>query len=104
MENYNEIVKRLALIIEQSDVESPACRNCVTYKNGGCSYGCLNERVRITSPNYSCQNFHARYTLNEETLDSIRDLMDDIKRIMRVLPTLTFFLQERSQNPTLMIL
>ena len=47
MENYNETIKKLELIIEQSNTDAPACKNCCSYKNGGCSFGCMNERLKL---------------------------------------------------------
>ena len=81
MENYNETIKKLELIIEQSNTDAPACKNCCSYKNGGCSFGCMNERLRITSPSYSCSNFSAKYNLSESTVDIIRDIKSDLERV-----------------------
>ena len=78
MEN---IKKRLSEIIEQASCVTPKCQNCQSYKTGGCSFGCVNERVRITSPNYSCENFNANYTLNEKTLDNLKDLLKAAERV-----------------------
>ena len=37
--------------------------------------------MRITSPNYSCDNFDANYNLNEDTIDTLRDLLKSVKRV-----------------------
>lgn len=92
MENYNEVINRLELIIEQSNIDKPACKNCKSYRDGGCSYGCLNEKLRITTPNYSCSNFRAKYELGEETLDIIRDIQSDLKRVNEGLMNLDLLL------------
>ena len=78
MEN---IKNKLSEIIEQASCVSPKCMYCQSYKSGGCSFGCVNERVKITSPNYSCDNFNANYTLNEKTLDNLRDLLKAAERV-----------------------
>lgn len=77
----DNIKTQLQAIIEQADCDKPACRNCVSYKNGGCSFGCLNEKVKITSPNYSCDNFSGKYVFNENTVAALRDLLNDVKRV-----------------------
>ena len=41
----------------------------------------MNERVRLTSPNYSCDHFDANYTLNEKTLDNLKDLLKAVERV-----------------------
>ena len=78
MEN---IKKKLSEIIEQASTVSPKCQYCQSYKSGGCSFGCVNERVRITSPDYSCENFNANYSLNEKTLDNLKDLLKAVERV-----------------------
>ena len=78
MEN---IKNRLISILEHADCDKPACKNCVSYKNGGCSFGCVNERVKITTPNYSCDNFNGVYEFNETTLDALKDMLKDVEKI-----------------------
>lgn len=78
MENIKE---RLTAIIEQASCETPKCQNCVSFKTGGCTFGCVNERMRITSPNYSCGNFSAVYSLNENTIDILKDLLKAAERV-----------------------
>ena len=41
----------------------------------------MNERVRLTSPNYSCDHFDANYALNEKTLDNLKDLLKAAERV-----------------------
>lgn len=78
MENIKE---KLSEIIEQAGCDTKKCQYCKSYKSGGCSYGCLNERVRLTSPNYSCDHFDANYALNENTLDNLKDLLRAVERV-----------------------
>ena len=66
MENYRDIVNKINMIIEQSNCDSPKCKNCVNHCDGACTFGCVNERSvgkylfsqrKLTSPDYSCDNF-----------------------------------------------
>ena len=77
----NNIKEKLQTIIEQAECTKPACKNCVSYKNGGCSFGCVNERLKLTTENYSCDNFNSLYGFNEDTICVLKDLLKDIKRI-----------------------
>ena len=90
MEN---ITKRLSEIIEQASCETPKCQNYKTYKSGGCSWGCLNERVRLTSPNYSCEHFDAVYKFNESTLDNLKDLLKASERVDEGIKNLNLLLE-----------
>ena len=78
MENIKKV---LSEIIEQASCVSPKCQNCTSYKHGGCSWGCLNERVKLTTPNYSCDHFNAVYKFNENTLDNLKDLLKAAERV-----------------------
>ena len=78
MENIKE---RLSEIIEQASCVTPKCQYCKSYKQGGCSFGCVNERLRITSPNYSCENFGANYPFNESTIEILKDLLKAYERV-----------------------
>lgn len=78
MENIKE---KLTAIIEQASCETPKCMFCKSYKDGGCSYGCLNERVRLTSPNYSCDNFNGVYTFDHETLDILNEMLNMVNKV-----------------------
>ena len=41
----------------------------------------LFARKKITSPNYSCDNFKPVYSLSENTVDVLRDMVRDIEKI-----------------------
>ena len=90
MENINKI---LSEIIEQAACIEPKCQNCKSYCHGGCSYGCLNERVRLTSPNYSCEHFDNVYTFNEKTIDNLKDLLKCSQRLDEGVKNLTLLLE-----------
>ena len=90
MENYKDIVNKINLIIEQSNSECPKCKNCVNNCDGDCTFGCVNERSagrylfsqkKLTSPEYSCDNFKPIYSLNENTVESLKDMVKDIERV-----------------------
>ena len=90
MEKYNDIVNKINLIIEQSNSESPKCKNCVNHCDGACTFGCVNERSvgrylfshkKLTSPDYSCDNFKPVYNLNENTVDTLRDMVKGIEKV-----------------------
>ena len=90
MGNYNDIVNKINLIIEQSNSESPKCKNCANHCDGACTFGCVNERSmgkymfsqrKLTSPDYSCDNFKPVYSLSENTVDTLRDMVKDIERV-----------------------
>ncbi|MCM1221191.1 MAG: hypothetical protein NC548_42595 [Lachnospiraceae bacterium] len=85
-----EIKDKLELIIEKSNTDKPACKNCKSFCDGKCLFGCVNERNmsgyrfnngRITSPEYSCSNFNVVYNLSESTVDVLRDMLKDIERV-----------------------
>ncbi len=87
---YKDIVNKINLIIEQSNTESPKCKNCISHCNGACTFGCVNERSlgkylfsqrKLTSPDYSCDNFKPVYSLNENTVDVLRDMVKDIEKV-----------------------
>ena len=90
MEKYNDIVNKINLIIEQSNNENPKCKNCANHCDGACTFGCVNERSvgkylfsqrKLTSPDYSCDNFKPVYSLSENTVDALRDMVKDIERV-----------------------
>ena len=90
MENYKDIINKINLIIEQSNVENPKCKNCVSHCDVACTFGCVNERSvgrylfsqkKLTSPDYSCDNFKPVYSLSENTVDALRDMVKDIERV-----------------------
>ena len=43
-------VKKILMDIVENANDKPACKNCNSYKNGGCSFGCLNEKVKSHLP------------------------------------------------------
>ena len=90
MENYKDIVNKINVIIEQSNTECPKCKNCVNHCDGACTFGCVNERTvgkyifsqkRLTTPDYSCSNFKPVYSLDENTVDALRDMVRDIEKV-----------------------
>ena len=90
MENIKET---LSAIIEQASSVSPKCQYCKSYKSGGCSFGCVNERLRITSPNYSCEHFDANYALNEKTVEVLKDLLKNYERVDEGIKNLDLLLE-----------
>lgn len=85
----NDIKNKIELIIEKSTGKN-VCKNCKSFNEGTCTFGCVNERNsygynlgsrKITTPEYSCGNFAPTYSLNENTLDTLRDLLADIERV-----------------------
>lgn len=90
MENYKDIVNKINLIIEQSNTECPKCKNCVNHCDGACTFGCVNERSfgkyifsqkKLTAPEYCCDNFKPIYNLNENTVDTLKDMVKDIEKV-----------------------
>ena len=90
MENYKDILNKINLIIEQSNTESPKCKNCANHCDGACTFGCVNERSagrylfaqkKLTSPDYSCNNFKPVYSLNENTVEVLKDMVRDIEKV-----------------------
>lgn len=85
-----ELKDKIELIIEQSTSEKPACKNCVSYCNGNCMFGCVNERNGnryrlntgcVTTPEYSCSNFQSQYKFNESVVDVLLEIKKDIERV-----------------------
>lgn len=85
-----ELKDKIELIIEQSTSEKPMCKNCTSFCNGTCTFGCVNERNKygyrlnnnkLTSPEYSCNNFNSVYKFNEGTVDVLNDILKDIERV-----------------------
>jgi hypothetical protein len=85
-----DLKDKLKLIIEKSNTDKPACKNCKSYLDGACIFGCVNERrmgtykfsnKKLTTPDYSCNNFDAVYNFEESTVDVLRDLLHDIERV-----------------------
>lgn len=87
-----ENIKKLTEIIEIAESVKPACKNCKNYCDGGCTFGCVNEMRKITTPNYSCSNFDGKYVFKESTVDTLRDLLRDAKRVNEGMKNLTLLL------------
>lgn len=90
MENYKDVVNKINLIIEKSNNDSPKCKNCKSFFDDTCTFGCVNERNgirylvsqrKLTSPNYSCENFNPIYDLKENTVDILRDMIKNIEKV-----------------------
>jgi thymidylate synthase ThyX len=79
MKELNELKEKINSIIEQSNTDKPACKNCKRY----CDGTCLNEshRVKVTTPDYFCGNFDVKYNISENTKDNLRVLLSDVERI-----------------------
>lgn len=85
-----DLKDKVELIIEQSTLVKPTCKNCKSYINGTCTFGCVNERNiygyrmntgKLTTPDYSCSNFESTYSFNEDTVDVLNDVLKDIARV-----------------------
>lgn len=90
MKEYTELKDRIQTIIEKSNSDKPACKNCKSYCDGICSFGSVNERNgnryrfsngKATTPDYSCSNFDIVYNLSERTKETLTNLMKDIDRV-----------------------
>ena len=88
MKEYTELKNKINDIIEQSNTDKPACKNCKRYCDGTCLSGKVNEmngngysKVKMTTPNYSCSEFDVRYNISEDTRDSLRTLLNDLQRV-----------------------
>lgn len=90
MKEYTELKNRIVAIIEKSNSDKPACKNCKKYNDGICTFGCVNERNGIgyrlnngrrTTPDYSCDNFDVIYNLSEDTKETLNTLIKDIERV-----------------------
>lgn len=79
MEN---IVEKINYIIEcSSNTEHPVCKNCGSYCNNACTFKQVNEKRKITTPNYSCGNFHSTYAYNNKTIEALKCLLEDMQRV-----------------------
>jgi hypothetical protein len=101
MKEYTELKERISNIIEKSNNDKPACKNCEKYVDGGCSLGCVNERnghkyhfnnIKITTPDYACNCFRPVYNLSENTKDTLRNLIEDIDRVNESITNLDLLL------------
>lgn len=85
-----ELKNKLNLIVEHCSAEKTACRNCSFYNDNTCNFGCVNERNgiryrvntgKLTTPDYSCSHFNNTYKFNNDTVDVLKDILEDIKRV-----------------------
>lgn len=85
-----DLKEKIELILEQSSSSKPMCKNCVSYSNGTCTFGCVNERNgnryrlntgSITTPEYSCSNFKKEYDFSDNVLEVLGDVLKDIERV-----------------------
>jgi hypothetical protein len=107
MEKYKDIVNKIDLIIEQSNIETPKCKNCINHCDGACTFGCVNERSvgkylfsqrKLTSPEYSCDNFKPVYSLNENTIDVLKDMVKDINKVNEDIMNLEMMLEGKIEE------
>ena len=101
MENYRDIVNKINLIIEKSNTDCPKCKNCINHCDGACTFGCVNERSagrylftqkKLTTPDYSCNNFKPVYNLNENTIETLKDIVKDIEKVNKDIMNLDLML------------
>lgn len=78
MDNVKTILER---IVENAGGCVKACKHCTSYKEGCCTHGCLNERRRPTSPNFSCDCFNSEFEYDRETLSSMKSLLECLERV-----------------------
>jgi hypothetical protein len=101
MKEYTELKDKITNIIEQSNTDKPACKNCKRYCDGTCMTEKVNEmngngyifrKAKVTTPDYSCGEFDVRYSISENTRDSLRTLLKDIERVNEGTMALDLFL------------
>ena len=68
MKELNELKEKINNIIEQSNTDKPACKNCKRY----------------------CD---VKYNISENTKDNLRGLLSDVERINEDVTNLNLFLQ-----------
>lgn len=97
-----ELKDKIELIIEQSTSDRPACKNCVSYCNGNCMFGCVNERNSngyklnvgsVTTPEYSCSNFKSVYNFSGDVVDVLENIIKDIERVNDAKKNLSLLLE-----------
>lgn len=88
MKEYTELKNKINAIIEQSNTDKPACKNCKRYCDGTCLTDKVNEmngngynKVKMTTPNYFCSEFDVRYNISENTRESLNTLLKDLERV-----------------------
>lgn len=98
-----DIKEKIELIIEKSTGKH-CCKNCLSHHDGCCTFGCVNERngkgynfsnARITTPEYSCDNFAPEYSLSENTVKILCDLLEDIERVNDGVKNLDLLLENK---------
>lgn len=98
-----DLKNRLEHILESCS-DTPKCRNCRSFVDGTCTFGCVNERNiygyrvksnTVTSPEYSCENFDTEYHFNESTKHVFEDILDDIRRVDEAKKNLELLLSGR---------
>lgn len=104
MKEYTELKNKIVAIIEKSNSDKPACKNCKTYNDGICMLDCVNERNGIgyrfnngrrTTPDYYCDNFNVVYKLSEDTKETLETLIKDIDRVNEGAINLELFISGR---------
>lgn len=100
MKEFVELKEKINSIIEKSN-DKPACKNCKSYNEGICTFGCVNERNgkgyrfnngRMTTEDYSCGNFEVAVNITEETRDTLRNIIKDIDKVNEENLNLNLFL------------
>lgn len=90
MKENTELKNKIIDIIEKSNSDKPACKNCKSYCDGICKSGVVNERNgnkyrinngKMTTPDYSCNDFDVVYNLSEDTKETLNNIIKDIDRV-----------------------
>lgn len=104
MKEYTEFKNKIIKIIEKANSDKPACKNCKSYNDGMCMFGCVNERNGIgyrlnngrrTTEDYSCDNFDVVYNISENTKNTLNEIIKDIDRVNEDAINLELFLSGR---------
>lgn len=90
MEEISKLKNKIESIIEHSDANTKVCRNCKSYSDGMCMFCKVNERIggkynfsngKVTTPEYSCENFDSMYKISERTVETLINVIRDIDRV-----------------------
>ena len=90
MKENTERKNKIINIIEKSHSDKPTCKNCKSYCDGICKSGVVNERNgnkyrinngKMTTPDYSCNDFDVVYNFSEDTKESLNNIIKDIDRV-----------------------
>lgn len=90
MKEYSELKNKIIDIIEKSNSDKPVCKNCKSYCDGVCKACVVNERNgnryrinngKMTTPDYSCNDFDVMYNLSEDTKETLINIIKDIDRV-----------------------